>query len=172
MFSLRAASNNDLEQIMEIIAQCQQLLRSRGVDQWQDGYPTKEAIEDDIEHQQGYLLLKDGAIAAYGAIVCAEEPAYTELKGGRWLSQQEYITLHRLAVANTFRGKKIGFNFFKMMEQEAVKRKIYSLRADTHRDNVVMLRLLEFCGFTLCGDVYYRGSHRFAFEKVLMIPSK
>ncbi len=167
MFEFRRAALEDVEQIMMIILQGQRLLLSRGVDQWQDGYPTAELIEDDIEQQRGFLLLRDGVVAAYGALIAGEEPAYTALSGGEWLSSLDYLTIHRLAVSDRFRGEGVGSKFFEAMEQEAVRRAIRSLRADTHRDNAVMLRLLERSGFELCGDVYYRGSHRFAFERVL-----
>ncbi len=163
----RAARRTDLPQLLAIVAESQSLLRERGVDQWQDGYPSSEVLEDDIRLERGYILASEGIVVAYGAIIGGEEPAYTALENGAWLSTEEYLTLHRLAVSAAFRGQNIGEQFIAEVEREALRRGLKSLRADTHRDNGVMLRLLSRMGFTPCGDVYFRGSHRFAFERTL-----
>ncbi len=168
IFSLRAATINDLDAVMSIISDCQKLLCERGVDQWQDGYPSREPIVEDIALLQGYIMECNGQIAAYGALICGVEPSYREIFNGAWLSDFEYMTLHRLAVSSHFRGAGVGAHFFEAMEREAIARGIRSLRADTHRDNMVMRRLLERVGFTQCGDVYIRGAHRYGFEKLLL----
>ncbi|MFI3332133.1 MAG: GNAT family N-acetyltransferase [Rikenellaceae bacterium] len=166
MEEFRLATRADIEQIMEIVTQGQALLRSRGVDQWQDGYPTIEIIEEDIKRKCGFVITLEQQVAAYGALIEGEEPAYTALSGGEWLTQFDYLTLHRLTVSNKFRGCGIGAKFLEAMEREAAARNIRSLRADTHRDNSIMRSLLTKHQFTLCGDVYFRESHRFAYEKV------
>ncbi len=166
MFNFREATYSDLEPIMQIIAQCQALLRERGVDQWQDGYPSREPIERDIDLHQGYLLECNGQIAAYAALVPGAEPSYLTIQNGAWLSSLPYLTMHRLAVGEHVRGEGVGAMFFAQMEREARHRGIKSLRADTHRDNLVMQRLLSRMGFTLCGDVYL-PAHRFGFERLL-----
>ncbi len=167
MYNFRPAVTADLPQIATIIAQCQALLRARGVDQWQDGYPSQDVIELDIECSWGYILECDGRVAAYGALIAGIEPAYLEIRG-EWLSDLDYITLHRLAVSDDFRGQGVGAHFFEQMACIATARNIKSLRADTHCDNMLMQRLLSRSGFHLCGDVYYRGmQHRLAFERLL-----
>lgn len=157
----------DLPEVMTIIHDCQALLRSRGVDQWQDGYPSLEPLQLDVELERGYILECDGRIAAYGALAYGVEPAYLGLVNGVWLSDFEYVTLHRLAVSSAFRGDGIGAKFFAEMEREALEHGVRSLRADTHRDNMVMQRLMGRMGFSLCGDVYYGDSHRLGFERVI-----
>ncbi len=167
MFKLRLAKSEDLDEVMVIIRDCQALLHARGVDQWQDGYPSREPLERDVQLSQGYILERDGQIAAYGALVYGVEQAYLTLPAEKWLSDYPYVTLHRLAVSSTFRGEGIGAEFFAQMEREAREHNTRSLRADTHRDNMVMQRLLARMGFTLCGDVYYGESHRLGYERVL-----
>ncbi|MFI3281072.1 MAG: GNAT family N-acetyltransferase [Rikenellaceae bacterium] len=167
MCKFRLATNSDLTEVLTIVSDCQALLRTRGVDQWQDGYPSRDPLELDVELARGYVIECDGRIAAYGAIIEGVEPEYEALSGGAWLSDFNYITLHRLAVSSAFRGAGMGAKFFSEVEREAKQRGIRSLRADTHLDNGVMRRLLERSGFTPCGDVYFRGSHRLAFERLL-----
>ncbi len=165
-FDLRLAQEADLPPILAIVAQCQALLRSRGVDQWQDGYPSLEPLQADIALSRGYVLTCGERIAAYGALVEGEEAAYLSLRG-EWLTDYPYLTLHRLAVSDDFRGCGVGDEFFAAMQRVAQERNLRSLRADTHRDNSVMQRLLHRSGFTLCGDVYYGASHRLGYEKII-----
>ena len=60
---------------------------------------------------------------------------------------------------------------FKYIEDFAIKNKIYSIKADTNFDNLAMISIFEKIGYTFCGEVYFRGSPRKAFEKTL-IPIK
>lgn len=46
-------------------------------------------------------------------------------------------------------------------------KKIYSVKVDTHHDNIGMLRVFDKLGYVYCGTVYFRGSARRAYEKVL-----
>jgi hypothetical protein len=53
------------------------------------------------------------------------------------------------------------------IEELAVKNNIYSVKADTNFDNYAMMKSFENAGYVYCGEVYFRGSARKAFEKVL-----
>ena len=48
MLSIVPSQIADLPALMPIIAQGQRRLHARGVEQWQDGYPTEEIIRSDI----------------------------------------------------------------------------------------------------------------------------
>ena len=60
----RSSNRADIPAIMEIVAQAQSLLRSRGVDQWQDGYPTVDIIAQDIARSESYVLEDNGVVVA------------------------------------------------------------------------------------------------------------
>lgn len=165
---LRLATIEDIEVILSIIRGCQQLMNQRGIDQWQDGYPNRESIIEDINEKRGYILVRDAQIAAYAALILGGEEAYSRLKGGEWLTVSEnYLTIHRLAVSDKFRGQNIGESLFLLTEQEARMRNVDSIRCDTHKDNSVMLRLLRRLNYAYCGEVSYLEAKRVSFEKVL-----
>ena len=50
---IRKATKEDISQIMSIVADAQLSLRELGIDQWQDGYPSMDVIEDDIASDVG-----------------------------------------------------------------------------------------------------------------------
>ena len=53
------------------------------------------------------------------------------------------------------------------IEDFALKNNIFSVKADTNYDNSAMLTIFEKTGYTFCGEVYFRGSPRKAYQKVL-----
>ncbi len=165
-FLLRKACTGDKQRIWEILQQAIQLRKADGSAQWQDGYPNLEVIENDINKAYGYVLLLDEQIIAYVAIIFDVEPAY-EIIEGTWLSNQDYAVIHRLAVAQDIKTK--GGATFVMSEIEQIARaeSVFSIRVDTNYDNVGMLRILDKLEYRYCGEVYFRGGARRAFEKLL-----
>ncbi len=166
MFTLRLAQLTELDSVLTIVAQCQALMAQRGIDQWQDGYPNREVIAEDIAKSRGYILECNHDIAAYAAIVTDGEAAYDALEGGAWLQHDRYFTVHRMCVANEFRGRNVGEQYFSHIEKFTLAQGVKAVRVDTHPDNRVMLNLLNRLGFSYCGMVYY-SALRVAFEKVL-----
>lgn len=167
-YPFRAAETEDVERIMLIISQAKAQMKKLGSHQWQEGYPATEDILNDINKQRGFVLCSDNKVIAYASISFNSEPAYNELNG-KWLSDQDYVVVHRMAVADEMKKRGIATYFFKCAESYATTHNVHSFRVDTNFDNHYMLSLLKTAGFTLCGEVYYdrgRGS-RMAFEKLI-----
>jgi GNAT superfamily N-acetyltransferase len=163
---LRKARISELPIIWNIIQQAIEQRRQDGSTQWQDGYPNESTITNDIERGYGHVLSNGGAILAYAAIIFDKEPAYEVLKGD-WLTNDNYVNVHRVAVVNSGKGKGIATRLFTFAEQLAIDRHVYSIKIDTNFDNKPMLRILDKLGYTYCGEVHYDGSPRKAFEKTL-----
>ena len=181
----RKAEPADAERIMEIILQAQAQMRALGSLQWQDGYPARTDIDNDIARGYGYVFEKSGtaeepaaagtpqkcdkgrasgAAIAYGAVVFDGEPAYGAIDGA-WLTGGDYVVLHRLAVADGEKGRGVAAEFLHRVETLAQGRGVKAFRIDTNFDNQTMLQLLERTGFTYCGKVVYRSGERLAYEK-------
>ena len=54
---IREATYDDVDAIMEVVAEAQLSLRELGIDQWQDGYPSRDVILRDVELGVGHVLL-------------------------------------------------------------------------------------------------------------------
>ena len=63
---IRRATASDVAQIMSIVADAQLSLRELGIDQWQDGYPSKEVIVSDIASEVGYVYSIGDVVVGYG----------------------------------------------------------------------------------------------------------
>ncbi len=120
----------------------------------------------DIVTQRGYIAIYGQDVAGYLCVDFGGESAY-DVIDGRWLSNNSYVVVHRLAVASGYRNKGIASEAFNFVENLAVRRDIKSLRVDTGFENKIMQRILNKCGLHYCGIVQLPGGERLAFEKLL-----
>ena len=162
----RQATPDDSREIWQILQQAILRRKNDGSRQWQDGYPNTGTVQSDIEHGIGYVLTENDAVAAYAAVIYNDEPAYEAIEG-KWLSDADFNVVHRVAVSDQAAGKGFATEVFRRIEEFSRKNGILSIKVDTNFDNVAMLRILEKLGYKYCGEVYFRGSARKAFEKVL-----
>ncbi len=163
---LRPATADELPAIWEIIQYAIEQRRLDGSQQWQSGYPNPTSLREDLDAGAAYVLEMDGELLLYAAILFTPEPAY-EVIEGRWLTDGPYMVLHRVAASPKAKGKGIATTFFQMAEDLCRERGIPSIKVDTNFDNTPMLRILDKLGYTYCGEVYFRGSARRAYEKVV-----
>ena len=165
-YQFRKATLLDVNPIWEILQQAIQRRKRDGSNQWQDGYPNPEVIQKDIEKASGYVLVENGKVIGYTALIINDEPAYAVLEG-KWLTNDDFVVLHRVAIAEEYLGKGLAKLIMKEVENFALKNSIYSVKADTNFDNVAMIKIFESLGYSYCGEVHFRGSPRKAYEKVL-----
>ncbi|MDR1368576.1 MAG: GNAT family N-acetyltransferase [Dysgonamonadaceae bacterium] len=162
----RKASVADIEPIWQIILQAKEQMRLRNSRQWQNGYPNEENIIRDVEKGYGYVLCLDNCVIAYAAVIFAGEPAYENLKG-EWLTNQPYVVVHRLAVADRMKQCGMATLFMQKVEELSHGNNICSFRVDTNFDNLYMQKILAKLGFTYCGEIMYQQDVRMAYEKIL-----
>ena len=165
---LRLTTEQDVAKVLEIIQGAQQQMGISGIPQWQDGYPNATVILEDISQDESFVYEVDGEIAATTVISTRPDSFYDVITDGEWLTNGVYGVIHRIAVAEKFKGQGI----IKKVVQEAIKmlqeQQILALRIDTHAENKPMLGLISAVGFTYCGVVFVEdGSPRNAYELVL-----
>ena len=174
-FEPRRAEIADMDALLDILEQAKAYLRESGVDQWQEGYPNREALAADIEAGRGWLFecVDNGEIAGYECVAMTPEVCYREIDGA-WLTEGEnYAVIHRAMAAARYRGTRLAAEMFSFAAELAAGMGRLSVRVDTHRDNKAMNRLCEKQGFTYCGVVDLglvdpaSDSLRNAYEKIL-----
>ncbi len=164
----RKAVESDIDRIMEIIRQAQAYLKEQGINQWQNNYPNTETIKNDIDKGYGYVLLKEGEIVGTVSVSFDGEKTYEKIYDGKWISNFDYVVIHRIAIDRRFKGRGLASEIMKNIEEMSLKRNIHSIRIDTHEDNKPMQRLIEKNGFQYCGIIYLADkSKRLAFEKLI-----
>lgn len=162
----RRAGEKDIDAICAIIYDAVSYMLAEGRQQWTSSYPARTHIADDVACGRGYVLEDETGIVAYGAVVFTGEPAYGQLNGS-WVSDAPYVVVHRLAVAQSARGKGLSVAFMRETEALARRNGVTNFRIDTNFDNAQMLHLMDKLGFTYRGEVRYETGLRRAYEKQL-----
>lgn len=162
----RQAVEEDARRIWQIIQQAKEQMRLLGSQQWQDGYPLLETIVSDITLGNGYVLCKEGHAIAYGSVIFDGEPAYKAIEG-KWMDDEPYVVVHRLAVADEMKQRGIATLFMEKIERLSLRKGVNRFRVDTNFDNHYMHRMLERLGFAYCGEIEYNRGSRMAYEKTL-----
>lgn len=142
----------DLDSIMEIIDQAKAYLKSQKIDQWQDAYPNKDVLENDITHDSLYVVKEDNLIIG---VFCVGdyEPTYDVIYKGEWSTNRDYVVVHRFAVRNEYKGKGVAKYIF-----DYVKKDHGYIRVDTHPENKSMIKCLYNNGFTYRGEIFLSRS--------------
>lgn len=165
-YSFRKATTLEIPLIWEILQQAIVRRKQDGSEQWQDGYPNLQSVQNDVEKGQGFVLTEGEKIVGYSAVLINNEPEYAKIIG-KWITNDDFVVVHRVAISENHIGKGLAIKIMEHIEKFALTNSIYSIKADTNFDNAAMLKIFEKLGYQYCGKVYFRGGERKAFEKVL-----
>ncbi len=160
--NIRLSENKDIPQIMKIYTLAKEHMdKSGNPNQWLDGYPKQELVEDDVRDKISYVILNDEKeIVGVFAFIIGEDATYIDIREGNWLNEELYGTVHRLASNGKARGIfKQCFNF--------CKEKIQNIRCDTHYNNGIMQKHFIDYGFQTCGIITADdGNPRIAYQYI------
>jgi len=163
---LRKAEVSDTSVIWNILKEAIEQRKQEGSRQWQDGYPNEQTVDDDIEKGYAYVLVDANVVVAYVAIIFDGEPAYDSIEG-KWLTYGDYVAIHRVATSNAAKGKGVATRLLQLLEPFCLERKVHSIKLDTNFDNAPMLKILNKLDYTYCGEIFFKGASRMAYEKVI-----
>lgn len=164
----RKAQKTDNERIMVMISAAQAYFKKNGINQWQNGYPNLEMVDEDIRRGKTYVLTQEEEMIASAALSFNDEETYDIIYDGQWLSNESYGVIHRVVVSETYKGQAIAGELFGHLEDICKAQGAKSIKVDTHEDNKAMQRVLEKLGYTYCGYILLKtGDKRVAFEKLI-----
>ncbi|WP_300368190.1 GNAT family N-acetyltransferase [Brachyspira sp.] len=159
---IRKTTVNDIEKILEIFDYAIKFMaENNNPNQWVNGYPNREYVEIDIQNDSSYVCIDDnGDIVGTFSFMIGEDENYDEIYDGNWLNDDEYGTIHRIAVMG---GRKGVASFCLKFCLEICG----NIRVDTYKDNIPMLNFLKKEGFEQCGTIILKmnGDNRIAFQK-------
>ena len=165
---IRHSAKEDLDAIMEIVAMGSAWLKSQGVRQWINGYPSRERICQDMEMNESFVCEENGKVIGTAVLSLRNEPTYDVIYDGAWLTDGTYGVIHRIGIHNDCKGRGVAAKFVAAIEKMCINAGINAVRVDTHEMNKSMRRMVEKNGFTYCGVIILEnGDPRVAYEKVL-----
>jgi GNAT superfamily N-acetyltransferase len=164
---LRKGNTSEANVIWNILQEAIEQRKLEGSRQWQDGYPNEQTVDDDIAKGYAYVLVDENLVLAYVALIFDGEPAY-EVIEGKWLTHGDYVAVHRVATSNAAKGKGVATRLLQLLEPFCLERKVHSIKLDTNFDNPAMLKILNKLNYTYCGEIFFKGASRKAYEKIVM----
>ncbi|MFT6066098.1 MAG: ribosomal protein S18 acetylase RimI-like enzyme [Paraglaciecola sp.] len=167
---IRRSTSDDIPNIISIIDDAKEYLASQKIDQWQNGYPNSEQIEEDIKNGESYVVLnEENRVMATSMFTTNSEPTYKVIDGN-WIINEtiKYGVIHRMAIKKEFRKLGLATILFDEFHQQLKNQNIQSLKIDTHEENIGMQSLIKKLGYRYCGIIYTDyGAKRLAFEKLV-----
>ena len=168
--TIRLTKYADIDALLALFDEARTTIATLGIDQWQNGYPSRTVVEEDVARGRSFCVTDGERLVATFVVLEDGEPTYDRIFDGAWLtgSGRDYLAIHRVAIAVAMRGRGIAPMMLSAVADRARALGRRSLRIDTHRGNVVMRRLLEKNGFVYCGIIYLEnGDERVAYEKII-----
>lgn len=140
-------SLSDMNIIQSLIKDAQAYLKQNGVDQWQDGFPSVEVLEEDIKLRTSFLFCKNKIPVAFFVVSFDREEEYHHSLEGSLKLEGEYATIHRTAVSAQERSGGISHFLFDFAMYYAYINGFEIMRIDTHKDNRIMQHIISREGF-------------------------
>ena len=170
--SCRKAAEDDLPVILAAVADARKQMRRHHVDQWQGPYPERELFISDISKGECFAVCHGDEPAGFFTLTRDRQPEYDEITDGKWHSEGEYCSIHRLVLSEKYKGTGISPWLLRFAEKFALEAGIRAVRSDTHRKNKAMQTLLRENGYRYRGNVLVTSEPghdpaRQAFEKIL-----
>ncbi|NJI72192.1 GNAT family N-acetyltransferase [Sphingobacterium kitahiroshimense] len=161
---IRKAIQSDIIQASKVLEEVKIDMLREGVDQWDQEYPNKMVLQQDIDKEQAFIYEEQGELVAYMALneKCDEE--YNDLN---WNTSIPFLVIHRLYVKPVAQGKGLSSKMIRYAEQYAVEHKYQSIRFDAFSLNETANAVYLKKGYHLVGTVNFRKGVFNCYEKAI-----
>ncbi|NPD31278.1 GNAT family N-acetyltransferase [Eggerthellaceae bacterium zg-1084] len=174
---IRRVGLDELDEVMDLYDDGRRALAALGIDQWQNGRPSREMIESDIRNEELFSYDEDGARLGCIMLTMRGDENYDLLEDGAWetpgtASSPDYLTIHRVVTDSRQARRGVASRMLAAAEEYGRVHGARSVRVDTHPGNVRMQGLLAKLGYRHCGRFFLQNSpeattERWAYEKLL-----
>ena len=161
----RLGTMDDLDEIFSVVQAAIENMDQNNIPQWDEKYPDREILEEDITKKELYVGILEGKIAVLYVLNRECDPEYQD---GQWnYPNDTYYVVHRLCVNPAVQNHGVGKKTVQHIEQEVVQRGIQSIRLDVFTRNPYALQLYDKMGFWIVGHADWRMGRFYLMEKHL-----
>lgn len=163
---VRGAHEDDLPRLGELLHDCVEQMRSRGIDQWDDVYPDAATLRADLQRHALFVASAPGRpIAGQLVIDERQEPEYAAVP---WkLAHARVAVVHRLMVHPALQRRGLARHLMRFAELRARALGYGAIRLDAFTGNAPSLKLYRSLGYDEVGGVRLRKGAFRCFEKEL-----
>ena len=153
--TFRLATMEDYEAIIALLLQTKKRLNAQNLDYWNEEYPTKEMIEEDIRTNNAFVAVYKVSLAAYGATQSDH------------LEREEMVVLSRIMVSPKFRRRGLAQKMISHLEQTAKTRGFRQAMLWVDVSNKRILPLYRKLGYTNKGLIHEPWEDVYELHKIL-----
>lgn len=161
----RSGNTSDLDAVCSLLRDAVSEMERHGIFQWDEIYPCREDLEEDIRKNILYLVTEDDVVIAFYVISRECDEQYGN---GNWLSDEEssYI-LHRFCVDPKFQHRGLGREILLHIEEQIKEMGCRSVRLDVFTKNPYAQKLYRHNGYECRGYADWRKGRFDLMEKIL-----
>ena len=165
---IRHAKPSEIEKILTLTQACANDMIVRGIYQWDEDYPSREAFLNDVKRGELFILLKENVIIGCIVISTYKDSEYDAID---WLTEDgNNYYIHRLAIHPQFQHKGHAKTLMDFAEALVQKNGGISVRLDTFSQNTRNQKFYKARGYQPTGTVYFprQSDHAFyCYELIL-----
>ena len=160
--NISIANINQLEGIYKLTQACALDMISKGIYQWNESYPPKNKLKEDIQKGELYCIADKAEVIGIVVITEYEDKVYKDIK---WLTEQgESVYIHRLAVHPDNQGKGYASELMDFAEGFSLSMGHKSIRLDTFSKNLKNNTFYKKRGYKQLGDIFLQEQSEHPFH--------
>ena len=161
----RLAEPFDLDKIFQVFESAIKNMISQNILQWDEIYPQKDDLREDILKKELYIGILDKEIAS---VYVLNDECDEQYKNGNWkYPDASYKIVHRLCVDPRFQNRGVGRETVKHIEEVVREMGIQSIRLDAFTENPFSLRMYKKAEYNIVGHADWRKGRFYLMEKKL-----
>ena len=158
----RKATNEDLEEVFQVFVDA---IAKNGIPQWDEVYPDRGILKDDVSKDQLYVGTLDEKIVC---VYVTNSECDEQYANGKWqYPDASFRVVHRLCVSPKFQNKGIGRAVSLHICEELKAEGVETIRLDAFTLNPSALKLYEDLGCVKVGTADWRKGRFYLMEKKL-----
>lgn len=159
---IRKGTITDIEAIIDLTKSCAKHMISKGIFQWNEHYPNKEAFINDVNRNELYVLELGNQIAGTVVVSTLMDEEYVPIQ---WLTKNKNnLYIHRLAIHPKHQGKGYAQQLMGFAEKYAIDNNYTSIRLDTFSQNKRNQKFYELRGYKRLDDIYFPKQSKYPFH--------
>ena len=162
MTRIRPARIEDLDVLHGIIRDATRHMDEQGIPQWDEIYPNKLVLKDDVEKQQMQVIEIEERVAGLIVINEDQSPEYADVP---WKYSGRVLVIHRLTIDPTYQRRGLAMHLMDFAEEIAATENYDCIRLDAFTRNPAAFTLYENRGYRRAGIVRFRKGEFFCYEK-------
>lgn len=156
------ARPDDADAIEALFEAAKRAGRASGTTDWDEGYPTREFIDEDIANGELWALREDERLLA---VISMLEEGFEDGLDAGWTDVHNCV-LARLCVDPTLQGQGVGAEMMRLITLEAARQGFAATRHLASVHNPAALRLYRKLQYRELRQVRFFGGDYIAFERL------